>query len=133
MTRDELREYRDIRRESEQIRTLLADLRGRMTAPKVPHLGGDPGGRSGDGCALERVIDRCAELELFYTNKLNDLSARQLAIEQAVDSLPSRLRMIIRAHYIQGISWERISTAAGCGPRHVFKLRAQALQILESE
>ena len=133
MTRDELREYRDIRREAEQIRTLLADLRGRMTAPKIPHLEGDPGGGSPDSCALERVIDRCAELELFYTNKLNDLSAHQLAIEQAVDSLPGRLRMIIRAHYIQGISWERISTAAGCGSRHVFKLQAQALQILENE
>lgn len=133
MTRDELREYRDIRRESEQIRTLLADLRGRMTAPKVPRLGCDPGGGAADGGALERSIDRCAELESFYTNKLNDLSARQLAIEQAVDRLPGRLRMIIRAHYIQGISWERISTAAGCGSRHVFKLRAQAIQMLEDK
>lgn len=130
MNKEQLRKYRDIKREAVQIRRLLFELESTMTAPKTSRLDDTPRGGTPDGTALERMTERHEELRDKYNAKLDELTATQLAIEDAISALPECERTLIRYHYITGLTWEEVCVEMAYSWRQVHRIHARALQML---
>ncbi|MBE6555532.1 MAG: hypothetical protein E7663_04790 [Ruminococcaceae bacterium] len=55
------------------------------------------------------------------------IEARMRAIEQFINSLPSRYRAVLHLRYIKGYSWQKISGELHYSRAHLFRLRDEAL------
>ena len=132
MTKEELRSYRALTKERKQLETLLEEIESPLYSAKVQRLTGmpfSPGTGSGEsGSAQERLADRTMELRARYAEDIAELAERQLAIEQAIDALPSTMRQQLRARYIEGLTWEEVCVGMGYGWRQTHRIHAEALQ-----
>lgn len=122
MTKQDLRSYQHIKTEIRQIEGLIRELNSRVYSPRAPQLTGMPGAASTErGSAQERAATELFELRAHYEEKIRELNERQLQIERAIDTLPDDLeRIIMRAHYIDGQTWEKtcITASASWGTVH---------------
>lgn len=108
MTKERLRRYGQIRREVQLLRELLDEVEARMTAPKIQQITGMPSSPSHDNDIMDRLVDRHLTLQTRYLEKMDELTAEQIAVEDAIDSLEPFEREIFRLRYIQGTRWEDI-------------------------
>lgn len=130
MTKEELRSYRALTKERKQLETLLEEIESPLYSAKVQRLTGMPSasGSGESGSAQERLADRTMELRAEYAENIAELAERQLAIEQAIDALPSTMRQLLRARYIEGLTWEEVCVCIGYGWRQTHRIHAEALQ-----
>lgn len=127
-----LHEYRHLLREREQIEAMLEEIEAAMSAPKVQRLDGMPrGGTPDGGSAIETLAAKHIELQQRYQEKLVALAAKQLEIEQDIEALPSREKMLLRLYYIQGKTWEQVCVEMSYCWRQVHRIHSSALDLLE--
>lgn len=132
MTKEELRSYRALMKERKQLETLLEEIESPLYSAKVQRLTGMPlaSGSGESGSAQERLADRTMELRARYAENIAELAERQLAIERAIDALPSTMRHLLRSRYIEGMTWEEVCVCIGYGWRQTHRIHAEALQKL---
>lgn len=99
MTKEQLREYR-------QIKTELAALE--VLARKVERYGTD-------------------ELRADYDQKREKLAAELLRIEDAIETLDSTERTLMRLRYIDGLSWQAIALRISYSWQQTHRIHARAL------
>jgi RNA polymerase sigma factor (sigma-70 family) len=126
MTRDRLRQYTDLIAELESLRDTMAELEGRIYAPAIGQTDGMP--RGGDA---ESSVERGALAHAALAEQLRELedqiSREALAIEKAIESLPSFERHIMRLHYIDGMTWERVAEIKHYSARHIRRIHEDIL------
>ncbi len=127
MTKERLRNYKNIRREVTQLQELICQLRVDIAAPRSQQLTGMPHGSSRAGSAIETAVERLVELEDLYTAKLKTLVDEQLAVEAAISSLEPAERQLMRARYIEGRKWEEVCVLIGYSWQQTHRLHARAL------
>ena len=134
MTKEELRSYRALAAERRQLEALLEEIESSLYSAKVQRLTGMPlaPGSGESGSAQERLADRTMELRARYARNIAELSERQLAIEQAIDALPSTMRQLLRARYIEGLAWEDVCVRMRYSWRQTHRLHAEALRRLRA-
>ena len=132
MTRERLWSYQHLRREIRQLEDQLAELESRITSPRTPKLSFLPRAK-GTGYALEAGMDRYADLIEIYKTKLERLYSERAAIEQAIESLEPIERMVLRARYIEGRTWEDVAERINYSYVQTWRIHARALQKLEDE
>lgn len=103
MTKEELREYRSIKKEICQIERRIADL------------------------ATIEELDITHPLRELYRQKLADLIECQLKIEKAIESLNSTERELMRLRYIDGEEWLEVSEAIHYEWTQTHRIHAKAL------
>lgn len=90
---------------------------------------------------LERLEITCAHrprppeyrrLRGLYNAKRAELLQRMAAIEAAIEALPDRERVVMRAHYLQGADWDAIAETLHYCTRQVHRIHARALQRVEA-
>lgn len=135
MTKEQLKRYTAIKTECKQLKALLEEIEGRLYDPKAQQLTGMPHAPSstGGGSAQERMADRTMELRAYYTEKIAELEAEQLRIENAINSLDPMARMLLRCKYIDGMTWEAVCCAIGYSWRQTHRLHSEALQQLKEK
>lgn len=132
MTKDRLRAYRDLLAERDQLQSLIIELDASKGDPRRPRLDGMPaGGKGGKGGALERECETREQVQEVWRAKAAELEGELLAIEQALDSLPSKERRVLRCYYIQGMTWEQVCVETCYSWRQVHRIHAGALKRLE--
>ena len=99
MTKEQLREYRQIKKE-------LAALE--VLARKIEHYGTE-------------------ELRADYDQKREKLAAELLSIEQAIETLDSTERTLMRLRYIDGLSWQAIALRISYSWQQTHRIHARAL------
>lgn len=99
MTKEQLREYRTIKKE-------LAELE-----------------------VLGRKVERLGSPELVeqYEKKSAKLSGDLLAIEKAIETLNPTERTLMRLRYIEGLSWQAISNRISYSWQQTHRIHARAL------
>lgn len=133
MTKEQLRAYRDIKRERDDLRDKINNLEGKLYAPGTQRLDGQPRGGSGHSDEWrDSLIDEKNELYILYKEKETQLSAAVLEIERAIDSLAPRQRTLMRLYYIDGLTWEEVAVKMGYVWRHVHRIHGEALEILKN-
>ena len=130
MTKERLRGCVTLRREAEQLKERLDEIEAIMHAPRNQRLTGMPSGGGDGGSAAEAMVIQHLALMDRYRAKLAALAAEQLAVEQAIDTLEQRERVLMRYRYIQGLTWEEICVAMHYSWRQVHRIHASALQQL---
>ena len=132
MTKERLRRYRDLKKEKAQIEGILQRMEPGLYGPKIPQLTGMPSGQP-NGSPIEGPAIRHVELEARYRALLAELDTEILAVEEAIASLPSRLRTLMRHYYIEGMTWEEVCVAISYSWRQTHNLHAEALSLLKEK
>lgn len=114
------REIKDIEENIERIKT-----RSRMAAGIVTGRNKTTEDRMAADMAKEEQL-----IEL-YRKRLTQSAELQIEIEQAINSLPERERVIMRYRYVDGLSWNKIKRKVNYSD-HVYRIHARALKILKN-
>jgi RNA polymerase sigma factor (sigma-70 family) len=133
MTKSQLRAYKELRRERDNLARLLAELEAVIYSPRAQQLHGMPRNGSGAICPTENLALKRLELEAKYKETVEALTAQMAEIEDAIQVLEPRERTIIRLHYFQGYTWEQVAVETGYTWRHVHRLHGKALEKLQNE
>ena len=110
MDKHRLKVYREMRQEAEQI----AELRGVVCSLRT-----------------DRRKDLCDRVDRLLAEKRRHLLVELEEIERAIDALESRERLILRDHYINGLTWEEVSCRRHYSLQHVHRIHAEALKNLK--
>ena len=132
MTKEQLREYQNIKREAEQLQTMIEELEAPLYSPKSQQLTGMPHAPA-RGNATENMADKHLELLERYRAKLRELNTARLLIEDAIDSLESVDRRLLRLRYIEGLTWEAVCVLTDYSWRQVHRRHAKALEKLKEK
>lgn len=132
MTKERLREYRDLKREKEQIQQRLEAIEAGLYYAKPQRLTGMPSNPSA-GNAMEDMAARHLELLDLYKERQKRLAEELQAIEEAIEGLESRERTLLRYYYIDGLTWEEVCVAVGYSWRQTHRIHAQALEKLREK
>lgn len=131
MEKAELKSYRALVVEVEQLKEQLAILESSIYSPKGQRFTSTPRVPSGDRSTMDGAVDRHIRLDSLYREELAEKEARQLAIEQAIESLEDPVeRLIMRELYIFGRRWPAVLTKMqklGYSERTVYRLHGYAL------
>lgn len=131
MEKSELKEYRIIVVEVQQLKEQLLSLESSLYSPKGQRFSSTPRVPSGDRSTMDGAVARHVELERKYRETLAEKEAQQLAIEEAIQSLgDTPERVVMRERYISGKGWPAIITKlqrVGISERQVYRLHGLAL------
>lgn len=110
MTKEMLEDYQNMVQEVASIDRMLERLDGRLYAPVTARGDGMPRGpvRHADEL-MSGWTDEKEAARALYEEKRQRLLRDLLAIERAIDTLPSRERTAMRMHYIEGLSQAEVA------------------------
>lgn len=107
MDKQTLRQYRplvlEIEQIEEQINRLGDGLIGAVNINDMPHS------QSKIHDSMAEVACKMADLAQVMADKLNKAIALRTEIEQAIDSLEPLDKLLIRARYFDGLSWNKVN------------------------
>lgn len=109
MTKAELLAYGPIKKELSDLEERIEELRTDARSPKGISYDRQPRGRGEPVSSLQRYIEQLEELSELYEERKAELVKTQIAIERAISSLPSELRLLMRYRYIDRMRWEEIA------------------------
>lgn len=131
MEKSDLRNYRALVMEVQQLKEQLAVLESSLYSPKGQRFTATPRVPSGDRSTMDGAVDRHLRLDRLYREELAEKEARQLAIEQAIESLnDTPERVVMRELYIFGRSWPAVINKMqklGYSERTTYRLHGYAL------
>lgn len=133
MTKEQLNNYRDLKRERDALLQKIKELEWERYDPRSQRLDGMPRGGSGENYRLEEQLDREDKLLELYRAKEAELTAALVAIENAIEKLAPRERLLVRLHYIDGLNWEKVAVAMEYSWRQVHRIHSKVLEKLKEE
>ena len=126
VTKEELKEYASLKRETEQITEELTGLKSQLMSAKGQIITDMPRCQ-GDDDKMLTGITKLLELQDRYNNKLYSLCIRQIEIEQSLETLSPTERRLMRYRYIDGLKWEAIARKMHYSWRQVHNIHCSAL------
>jgi RNA polymerase sigma factor (sigma-70 family) len=123
MTKERLRAYRDIKLERDRLEAMVAALEygpGGLRMDGMPRSGkiSDPTG--------SQAIDHTQVMDL-YRQKVAELGAALIEIEQAIECLEPRERTLVRLYYMEGLTWEEVCVEMSYSWRQIHRIHARVL------
>ena len=133
MTKDDLRAYKELRRERDHLAGLIEELESVLYGPKVPTIDGMPRGGSFDNSnKVDKIGDKHDKLQKLYEEKVAELDRRMADIEAAIEPLEPNERKLIRLHYFQGLNWEQVAVEMSYSWRHVHRIHGRIIAKLQT-
>ena len=108
MTKEELKSYKALTKEQEQLEEMIWELEATIGDPKTAKIDGMPHGSPSGGSGLENIVARYSQLKDRYEAKKAEILAKRIRIEEAIDSLDPDERRMMRYRYIDGLKWEEV-------------------------
>lgn len=130
MTKKQLKDYRALKKERDDIARRLQELEAEKFVLRTSRMDGMPRGGSGENYVLEAKMDREDELRRLYHEKKAQLDAQLLEIEKAIEVLDSTERTLVRLYYIDGLTWEEVAVEIGYCWSQTHRYHASALEKL---
>lgn len=127
MTKETLLQCKHKQKELQQLESRIAALRAdaRNTKAVCYDNKGEP------VAAVQRYIEQLETLSALYETKKADLMQDVITVERAIFTLPSELRMLMRARYILGMKWEVINEKMCISESTSKRMHRKALQLLK--
>jgi len=131
MTKQELKDFYWTQKNIEKLESRIEELytiatKQTSTLKKDADAIHGTGYQDRTGDIIAEIVDLRKELE----TELQEALACQLEIEQAIKTLPEREKYLIRARYIERLSWERIAVDMNYAWAQVHRIHAEALKML---
>lgn len=110
MTKEQLRNYKDIKKEQHQIEQRLRNLEKRPESDQE----------------TLRPLREC------YTQKLEALVAAQLEIERVIETLDPIERELVRYRYIDGLDWHVVANRISYSWQQTHRIHARLLEKIKN-
>ncbi|MGN0592023.1 MAG: RNA polymerase sigma factor [Ruminococcus sp.] len=133
MTKEELISYKYIKKEIEDIKNRINQLRTEARSPKGVQYSDAYRGRGEPVPAQQRYMERLEELSALYEAKKAELQTSLIAIERAIASLPPELRLMMRYRYIDGYKWEQVNEMMHISEPTSKRMHRKALKLLQND
>lgn len=135
ITKEDLKAYISDKRNAEDLKGRIEEVEALLYDPRRAVISGIPMARSsGNGSALERAVEEYSEaldaLRLHYIEQRTKLLKSLLRIEEALAGLPSEYQLILRRHYVDGLSWDDTAEKCYVSRRQATNLHNKALELL---
>lgn len=109
MTKEELKEYIETKREIKIIEEKIEFLKEKKTSIKSMVITDEPRGSNSESDRLGELLGEIEELIDVYNKKQDRLFKQQIKIEKCIDKLEDSIdRNIMRLRYLEGMKWEKI-------------------------
>lgn len=135
MEKDDFKNYRALLLEVQQLREQVRILEASLYSPKGQRFTSTPRVPSGERSTMDGAVERHIRLESHYRESLAEKEAKQLVIEQAIESLADPAeRLVMRERYINGKGWPAVVRKLqeiGYSERSVYRLHGYALAKLK--
>ena len=128
MTKDDLKEYTNIKKELKQIQFKLKELEERKTSIKSMIISDMNVQTSHNNNSIEDLLIKIEECIEEYNKKEIKLYNKQLEIENCINSLEPTERIIARSRYIEGKTFEQIAVDLNYSWRHTIRIHGKILQ-----
>lgn len=128
MSKDELKQYNQIKREVNYISEKIEELEGKkVSLSKV--LSDNPinGGSSNNDKLLKILIKIDKEIRQYWS-KYDKLIDKLGEIERAIEKLDSTERTIMRLRYIDNLTWEEIAVKLKYSWQHIHRIHKNILK-----
>lgn len=134
MTRYELSTYPILIQEAQWLAGRIEAMRVKIDAPRIPQLTGQPGARAVlPGSMQERLADEYLDTAPQYEQRLLEVRAHLRRMEDAVDQLPPKERMVTRWHCFDRFSYKHIADMMELSQSVVSKIMMNAYRLLEEK
>ena len=130
MTKETLLQCKHKQKELQQLESRIAALRADARNTKAVCYDNTPKSK-GEPVAVQRYIEQLETLSALYETKKADLMQDVITVERAIFTLPSELRMLMRARYILGMKWEVINEKMCISESTSKRMHRKALQLLK--
>lgn len=132
MTKEQLKQYRDIKKERDNLLELLNRLDATISGIGSPSFEAMPHVNEIVSKVETQAIRRM-ELTARYEAKVAELTDALQRIETAIESLQPRERTLIRLYYIEGLTWEEVAVKLNYTWRHTHRIHSNALNQLKAQ
>lgn len=134
MTRQEANTYQILASEARWLRERIESMRATIDSPRIPELTGMPGSHyASSGSAQERAADRYMDSMPQYEARYEDVMRRLRRIENAIDKLPDRERVVANWHIVNGMSYKVIASELDLSPSRVGDIMSMGYKLLEAQ
>jgi hypothetical protein len=131
MDKADFRNYKMLVWEVQQLREQVAILESSLYSPKGQRFTSTPRASGSTKSTMDGAVARHIRLYDLYSEELADKEAKQLAIEEAIQSLGDTAeRVIMRELYIRGRKWPAVireMQKRGYSERTAYYLHGRAL------
>jgi DNA-directed RNA polymerase specialized sigma subunit len=131
LEKSDLKSYRALMREVQQIRDQLRVLETSLYSPKGQRFSSTPRAASGPKKTMDDAVAGHIKLEALYRSQLAEKENRQYCIEWAITTnLDTPERLVMRFRYIEGRGWPAVvreMEKLGYSERTVYRLHGSAL------
>ncbi len=128
MTKEQLRQYRYLKKEIILLQEEIQQLRTSLQA--VPQLDGMPH----SNFAADRtagVVAKIVDLEAQLHKTLRDMIDLRGEIEECIEGLPADQRLLMRLRYIEGLRWAAVAVEMNYSYKQVCRIHGKVLQVIK--
>ena len=128
MTKEELKNYINIKKELEQIQFRIKELNEKKTAIKSVIISDMNVQTSHNNNSLETILIKIEECIEEYRKKEIELYEEQIKIEKCINSLETNERIIMRLRYFDGYKWEKVCVITNYSWEGIHKIHRKILK-----
>jgi len=125
MERENLEQYRNLCLEIKELEAEKEALAQGMIPSSWPIVS-----RHSEGLHKDIVAENAKkmfQLSEMIAKRLNELVKLRTEIEVTIGALPLQSRLLLRFHYIDGLTWNEVAEKMGYSQRHIFRMRNKIL------
>lgn len=132
MTKAELRNYKNIKSEKEELEKLIQEYLDSSTTMKATRLAklSAHGGKASNPMLAAIIMQE--NIAAVYSRKVEHLAAAMQRIETAIAALPSVERQLMRMRYIEGYTWAEVCERMSYSSQRVHQIHGKALLSLQT-
>lgn len=129
ITKEELKEHYRLKQETVELEETIKKLQLQAQSVSATKITGAPAG-SGSPDKIADNLSRIEKLIQYYQQKLEKLLIQQKRIEEAIESLPTNERLLMRYRYIDGLDWIDVAAKMNYSWKQTHRIHARALERL---
>lgn len=132
MTKEELREYRDLVAYISELECKLLELETEATHITAV-IKQDMVDSSGSQDKLADSVAKIVEVKELINNKIIILREKEVEIFKVIDNLPMREQRLFYLKYIEGFTWEKVAVALGYSWSQIHRIHGRCLRYLSKK
>lgn len=132
ITKEELKEHYRLKQETVELEETIKKLQLQAQSVSATKITGAPAG-SGSPDKIADNLSRIEKLIQYYQQKLEKLLIQQKRIEEAIESLPTNERLLMRYRYIDGLDWVDVAANMNYSWQWMHKIHARILKKLSGK
>lgn len=130
ITKEELKSHIRLVQEIVDLQENITRLQMQAESISATRISGAPSG-SGSPDKIASNLARVDELINYYHQKMEQALIQQKRIEEAIEGLPDKERMLMRYRYIDGLDWVNVAANMNYSWRNMHRIHARILEKLK--